>query len=117
VGIGVDSTITQGLYPAHEETAKDKAKILAGKDVSGTVHTDTAKRTDTITIHITEAQAEKLRIYLSAAQPPNSGTYNLYGRNCATFVEGGLRGANLKSSDTMYPHDLMKDLHNRYDQK
>ena len=115
VGVGVDSTKTEGLYPAHEETAKDKAKIVSGQDVPGAVHEDTAKKTDTVTIHVTAKQADAIRKYVSGAKPPNSGTYNLYGRNCARFVEGALKAAGVKSSDTMYPHDLMKDLHKRYD--
>ena len=35
----------------------------------------------------------------------------------ARFVEGALNRAGVRSSDTMYPHDLMKDLHTRYDNK
>ena len=40
-----------------------------------------------------------------------------YGRNCARFAEGGLGAANLRSSDTKYPHDLMTALHRRYDEQ
>jgi RHS repeat-associated protein len=117
VGLGVDSTKTEGLYPAHEDTVKEKAKIVAGEDVPGAVHGDTAKKTDTVTIQVTAKQADAVRKYVSAAEPPNSGTYNLYGRNCARFVEGALKSAGVKSSDTVFPHDLMKDLHTRYDSK
>src|SRR5205814_2038660 len=109
VGFGVDSNQTQGLYPAHEETLRERIRVAEGKDVPATVHDDTARRTDTITIRVTAAQAENARHYVAAAQPPNSGTYNLYGRNCARFVEGGLGAANIRSSNTMFPHDLMRD--------
>ena len=115
IGIGVDSTRTEGLYPAHEETWRDKAKIGAGNDVPATVHEDTRRRTDTITIHVTSQQADNVRNYVTAARPPNSGMYNFYGRNCARFVEGALRTGQVRSSDTMYPHVLMRDLHTRYD--
>jgi hypothetical protein len=107
VGVGVDSNKTEGLYPAHEETAKEKAKIVAGQDVPGTVHEDTAKKTDTVTIHVTAKQADAVRKYVSAAEPPNSGTYNLYGRNCARFVEGALKSADSGRADQALMAELV----------
>jgi RHS repeat-associated protein len=114
VGIGVDSARTEGLYPARENVT-ERLKIATGKDVPATVHEDTARRTDTITIHVTRVQAEHVRDYVEAAHPPHSGMYNLYGRNCARFVKGALGTGNLRSSNTMYPHDLMTQLHTLYD--
>jgi RHS repeat-associated protein len=114
VGVGVDSTTTEGLYPAHEDTAREKAEIAAGRDVPAAVHLDGATLTDSVTIHVTSWQARRVREYVSVAEPPNSGIYNLYGRNCARFVEGALRYASLEAPDETIPIVLMSDLHSLY---
>lgn len=115
MGIAADSFTTEGLYPAHDETVREGAAILAGKTVPATVHIDTAAQTDSVTVSVRIYQVLQVRQYVQAAEPPHSGMYNLYGRNCARFVEGALNSASIASSGTMYPHDLMTDLHTRYD--
>ncbi len=112
IGIGVNTDQTQGLYP------KSDAAGLTGWPTPAKVIPDNPNGNriveDTITIHTSPEQDKIIEDYLYNAVR-NPGQWGLTGRNCTRFVEEVLRRGGVRTSDALFPRDLIHDLHNMHD--
>jgi len=104
-GIGVNSNQTCGLYPSTKPSC-----LILGCAVRGTVNRDdNAHRLKTVVIKTTPDQDRKANdLIRKALQNPPS--YNLYGNNCAQFVESILNQVGVRVPSTEFPLDLNQAL-------
>lgn len=114
VGVGINSTDTQGFYPTTHRVC-----LLTGCDVPGDLLNDQTQHPgvtpEKIVIPTTPQQDRAMQQVIDQRKASH-GNYNMYGRNCATFVEDVLRAGGQKPLDTKYPHDLADDLKRRFPQ-
>jgi hypothetical protein len=105
VGIGVNSKITMGQRPQQGEA---RLKMLIGEDVKGKISIDPVAPYNLI-IPTTPEQdkAAQQCINLRIAQQRD---YNLYKENCAQFVQQCLNEADIKTSGTIFPEFLFREL-------
>ncbi|HEY1525241.1 MAG TPA: RHS repeat-associated core domain-containing protein [Candidatus Angelobacter sp.] len=116
VGAGVNSNQTSGFYPTSHPTC-----LVFDCDVNGQVLNDRKDHPDVtpqqVTLPTTPEQDKAMQKVIDD-RTKNPGKYNLYGRNCAKFVEDVLRAGGLKDvPDTKYPEDLFNNLKNRVNNK
>jgi len=86
-----------------------------GLNVDGRVRPDTRQPIRTITIPTSPQQAKIIQRLIDDSVS-NPGSYNLYVRNCAIFVESVLFAAGLQVPITEQPRLLMNGLQNIYPQ-
>jgi RHS repeat-associated protein len=112
VGAGVNTNNTQGFYPT-----TPRACLVVGCNAPGAVRDDQAEhpnvRPETIVLPATPQQDRAMQEVINQRRS-NPGNYNLYGRNCARFVEDVLSAGGFENvPDTVYPRDLANDVRNR----
>lgn len=116
IGVRVNAsepTDTVGHYPLTHS-----AEVLAGLDVSGEVTHDLLHKNDkdildTITIPRTAAQDRAMERAIQDSLQ-NYRYYNLYFRNCTTFVEEVLRAGGVDVPDTNLPNELIRWVQQKY---
>ena len=112
VGVGVNTNDTQGFYPSTQS-----ACLLFGCNVPGDLRNDQAQHPgvtpDTFVLHTTPDQDQAMQRVINQ-RDSSHGNYNMYGRNCARFVEDVLRAGGQNPLDRTYPHDLARDLRRRF---
>jgi RHS repeat-associated protein len=109
IGIGVNSPLTYGFYPA-----ADAAATLLDINVPGIEKPDAGEiPIDSITIHTDPQQDAAVQAFIKDRMK-NPGKYNLYHRNCATTVESALSSANLSSPNDTLPKSLFDWLKQKY---
>lgn len=111
VGVGVNTNDTSGFYPDSHSLC-----LIFGCDVPGSVENDEDQHpgitpVDVIVIPTTPAQDAAME----RAMNEWKGAYNLYGRNCASFVEYVLNAGGVSVPQRTVPWWLMKDLHQIHD--
>ncbi len=113
IGLGVNTDNTVGHYPSH---AADPMTMFFGGDVQGAIRPDSKfAPIEEIIIRTTPQQDQIMQKIIDEAMGnPDGRTYNLYGRNCATFVEDVLRAGGLQVPYTMLPKLLMDEIQKRY---
>ncbi len=113
IGVAVNGAESIGHYPRVSSRA-----VAMGQDVPGLVERDAARhagedRLERITIATTGEQDRLMLGYINQAmRQPRA--YNLYSRNCATFVEEVLRAGHLQVVNTRLPVRLMRQLQEAY---
>src|SRR5690606_14196381 len=101
-----NSPNTVGLYPGPNASG---ISILTGHEVPGVILPDTRTPIQTITIPTTSTQDQAMQNFINqATQTP--GNYDLYNRNCATFVQDVLNASGTHCPRTIRPRILMNDL-------
>ena len=109
VGIGVNSPITNGYYPAEN---KDLTPLNIS--VPGVEKPDTGETPiDSITIH-TDPQQDAAVLAFIKNRMKNPGKYNLYSRNCANAVESALSSAHISAPNDTLPKNLFDWLKQQY---
>jgi hypothetical protein len=83
--------------------------MVTGLDVSGVIHPDTRIPIQTITIPTTPAQDQAMQNLINRTTQ-NPGNYNLYNRNCSTFVQDILNAGGTHCPGTNRPRTLMNNL-------
>jgi RHS repeat-associated protein len=113
IGVGVNTDNTVGHYPGQ---AADPMTMFLGGDVQGAVRPDNKfAPVDKIRIRTSPQQDQVMQqIIDEALGNPSGRTYNLYGRNCATFVEDVLRAGGLQVPYTMLPEFLMNQIQKQH---
>src|SRR3990172_9789847 len=106
VGVGVNTTNTRGFYPDPDSSP---LRTTTGQDVNGTTLPDTRAPIDSITITTTSDQDSAIQKAIEN-RTQNPGTYNLFSRNCAGFVNDVLDAGGIHCPDTILPRELMDDL-------
>jgi hypothetical protein len=121
VGLGVNTDQTQGFYPAQSGSGRIPDE-LRGRNQPGAVKTDDLESVhDSLTIPTTPEQDQAVQNYINS-RASNPGDYNLYDRNCAGFVAGGLRAGGLavpsdatpSGFDDMQPNSFFNALKRKY---
>jgi uncharacterized protein DUF4105 len=87
-----------GLFFGHGSVQGVVLPITPGRTPDGTV-----------TLHTTPDQDQKILDYIRQ-RTNDPGDYNLFGRNCATFVHSALGAAGISSSSSPLPSDLLDTL-------
>jgi RHS repeat-associated protein len=103
IGIGVNTSQTSGFYPETHAIC-----LLVSCNVQGQLRKDAAEHpgiTPQIIVIRTSAQQDKAMQLAIDQRRLNPGTYNLYGRNCALFVEDVLKVGNVQN----VPNDIRPD--------
>jgi RHS repeat-associated protein len=110
VGVGVNTTDTVGFYPTNTSLC-----LVFGCSVPGQVGNDqdhhSGMSPDVIVIPTTPDQDASMQ----RAIDNWSGKYNLYGRNCASFVEYVLNAGGVSAPQDTVPKTLWHDLHQLHD--
>lgn len=105
VGIAVntdgDDTVDTLAF-GYEPSAVNDISAAMGKNVPGAIISDMGRvRGDTIRIRTTPAQDKAVAAYITD-RTANPGNYNLFGRNCALFVQGALKAAGIPVPEDPY---------------
>lgn len=66
---------------------------------------DPSHKIDSTTIKTTPDQDRKIKDYIDARRK-NPGIYNLFGRNCTSFVRAALRAAGIDVPPCILPADM-----------
>jgi hypothetical protein len=66
----------------------------------------------TFVIPTTPAQDAAIQNYLNARKA-NPGLYNLFGRNCVSFVRDALKAGGIPENNTIFPGIFVPDLNQR----
>jgi RHS repeat-associated protein len=107
VGVAVNSKETKGFYPVKNSSGADMA---TGQNIPGNARPDNyGAARKTVVIKTTPEQDKKMQEYIDD-RAKNPGHYNLYERNCSHFTQGVLNAAGIKTSGTMIPKWLIKEL-------
>jgi RHS repeat-associated protein len=120
VGISVDGSPTVGFNPA---PGWDPVAVVGpitpelGIVPGAVLPVDPGRPLDpgcswgtcTVTIHTTPQQDQLMLDYIRN-RTLHPGIYQVYGRNCATFVYAVLRAAGVKAKHTPFPRDLLNSL-------
>ena len=109
IGIGVNSSVTYGYYPASNGMVTP-----TGISVPGIEKPDAGEiPIDSITIHTDPQQDEAVRQFIQD-RIKNPRRYNLYTNNCTTTVEGALSRAKISSPNDILPKSLFDWLKQQY---
>ena len=109
VGIGVNSPITNGYYPAENKDLTPLNISVPGVEKSDTGETPI----DSITIH-TDPQQDAAVLAFIKNRMKNPGKCNLYSRNCANAVESALSSAHISAPNDTLPKNLFDWLKQQY---
>lgn len=87
-----------------------------GGDVEGVVQPDTTyAAVEEVTVRTSPEQDKVMQAIIDEAlHNPKGRIYNLYGRNCAVFVEEVLRAGGLQVPYTILPDVLIRELKKKY---
>ena len=106
MGLGVNTTKTEGFYPKKGEPMW---RVVQTLDVKGVIRGDDRELLDSVTIRSTSEEDKKVLDAWNSIKA-NPGMYNLGYRNCAHVVEDALRAGGLTTPDTSLPRALVKEL-------
>jgi RHS repeat-associated protein len=108
VGIGVNSFVTSGFY-----AASDGPATVMGLAVPGQVAFDHEQHPEGpitwIRIPTTQTQDAAIQAFIEARRN-NPGPYQLYGRNCVSFVQAALAAGGVNTMPTIFPNHLSDQL-------
>ncbi len=114
IGIGVNTSTTEGFYPLHTPTPffpYDGYNIAFLAD-PGIIQTDNrAEAINSLVIQTTPQQDQAIQAYINS-RIQNPGIYNLFGRNCTSFVRGALAAGGIDTPWSTGPSTLFFDLQN-----
>lgn len=113
VGVGVNTSNTVGFYPTTRWCLAADCSVNGQAPFDSTMQNGVSPAS-TLTIHTTPAQDQAMQQAINSRRN-NPGKYNLYGRNCAKFVEDVLNAGGIPNvPDNMIPNHLYQTLQQMY---
>jgi hypothetical protein len=114
----VNTDQTVGFYPLHIDIPNnffpiDSYYSAPIADPGAVLPDDQTQQITSITIQTTPTQDDAIQNFINRRQK-NPGLYNLFGRNCASLVEGALKAGGVRVPNTMLPRKLMDYLQQQY---